>query len=180
MIAVQALLILAGILIMLYAGNTLTPAINAARDAGPAEHARFERLHRRSVRLNGLVLTIGLGLVIAQAARPAPRSAGIPEMTPAERARYDAEIGAVLSAIETRQGERLDNPNSGQPGAGASVSRSTRPQSASSSRSTRSGVGPRRIPRNRDDRPWSPTLRIDRFSGETLAEPAPGVVDSSV
>ena len=75
MVAVQALLILAGILIMLYAGNSLTPAINSARDAGPAEHGRFERLHRRSVGLNGLVLMIGLVLVIAQAARPSPADA---------------------------------------------------------------------------------------------------------
>ena len=33
-VGVQALAIMAGILIMLYAGNVLTPAINAARDAG--------------------------------------------------------------------------------------------------------------------------------------------------
>ena len=119
MVAVQALLILAGILIMLYAGNTLTPAINAARDAGPEEHARFERLHRLSVRLNGLVLLIGLGLVIAHATRPAPRTSGILEMTPAERVRYNAEIRAVLGAIEARQGEQRDNQTPGQSGAGA-------------------------------------------------------------
>ena len=63
---------------MLYAGNSLTPAINAARDAGPAEHPRFDRLHRRSVRLNGLVLVLGMGLLVAFATRPAPRTSGIP------------------------------------------------------------------------------------------------------
>jgi hypothetical protein len=52
--AIQSLLLLAGTLAMLYGGNTLTPAVNAARDAGPPGSARFERLHRRGVRLNGL------------------------------------------------------------------------------------------------------------------------------
>jgi hypothetical protein len=102
-VAVEALAILACLLIMLYAGNSLTPAINAARDAGPAEHARFERLHRRSVRLNGLVLVIGLALLIAHATRPAPRTSGIQEMTPKERARYEAQIGAILADIDQRQ-----------------------------------------------------------------------------
>src|SRR4051812_50030011 len=42
-VGVQALTILAGILIMLYAGNSLTPAINAPRDAGPAGQRRVDR-----------------------------------------------------------------------------------------------------------------------------------------
>jgi Domain of unknown function (DUF4149) len=92
MVGVQAVLILGSILIMLYAGNVLTPAINAARDAGPAQEARFRRLHRRSVRLNGVVLLFGLVLLVAHATRPPPRTAGIIEMTPAERARHEAEI----------------------------------------------------------------------------------------
>jgi hypothetical protein len=119
LVAVQALLILASILIMLYAGNTLTPAINASRDAGPSDHARFERLHHRSVWLNGLVLAIGLGLLIAHAARPVPESQGIPEMTPAEQARYDAEIGAVLGAIKARQADQGNTQASGRSRAGA-------------------------------------------------------------
>lgn len=72
-IGVQATLVLAGTLIMLYSGNVLTPAINAARDAGPAAHERFERLHHRGVILNSFVLLIGLGLLIAFANRPTPR-----------------------------------------------------------------------------------------------------------
>jgi hypothetical protein len=107
LVAVQALTIIAGILIMFYGGNTLTPAVNAARDAGPAEQPRFDRLHRRAVRLNGLVLALGVALLIAHAARPAPRTSGIVEMTPAERARYDAEVTQVLSAIEARQARQL-------------------------------------------------------------------------
>ncbi len=78
-VAVQAGLIVFGILLMFYGGNTLTPAINAARDAGPAGADRFHRLHRRSVRLNALMLVIGVALVVAHAARPAPRTSGIRE-----------------------------------------------------------------------------------------------------
>ncbi len=95
LVAVQAGAIVAGILIMLYAGNSLTPAINAARDAGPPQQARFDRLHRRSVRLNALALALGIGLLIAFANRPAPRTSGIVEPSPVERARaaYERERG---------------------------------------------------------------------------------------
>ncbi len=105
LVAVQALLIIASILITFYAGNTLTPAVNDARDAGPAGLARFERLHRRWVGLNGLLLVIGLGLLIAHATRPAPRTSGIAENGPRlERGdEYDAEIHEVIAAIEERQ-----------------------------------------------------------------------------
>jgi uncharacterized membrane protein len=119
MVAVQAFLILAGILIMLYAGNSLTPAINAARDAGPAEQARFERLHRRSVVLNAVVLLIGVGLLVAHEARPLPRTSGILEMTPAERVQYDAEVGKVLEAIEARQAGQRPAAPPAPPGPGA-------------------------------------------------------------
>ena len=85
-VGVQALLILGCILVMLYGGNSLVPEINAARDEGPSGHDRFVRLHRRSVRLNTLVLVLGLGLLVAFACRAVPRTQGIEEMTPAERA----------------------------------------------------------------------------------------------
>jgi uncharacterized membrane protein len=86
-VAVQSLMILAGTLLMLYAANSLTPAINAAGDAGPGEKPRFDRLHRRSVRLNGVVLVLGVALLIAFATRPEPKTAGIVEPTPLERVR---------------------------------------------------------------------------------------------
>lgn len=47
-------------LLNLYARQGLTPAINAARDAGPAQKPLFDRLHHRSVLLNAFVLLIGL------------------------------------------------------------------------------------------------------------------------
>jgi hypothetical protein len=84
-VGVQSLAILMATLLSLYAGNALTPAINAAKDAGPAGQARFDRLHRRSVRLNGLVLLIGIGLLIGFAARPVPKTAGIIEPGPGAR-----------------------------------------------------------------------------------------------
>ena len=86
-VAIQSMAILAGTLIMLYGGNSLTPAINAARDAGAEGQERFKKLHRRSVCLNALVLVIGVGLLIAFANRPAPRTSGIKEWS--ERGRRE-------------------------------------------------------------------------------------------
>jgi hypothetical protein len=86
-VGVRALVVLAMTLVSVYAGGALTPAINAARDAGPAARPRFDRLHRRSVGLNLLALILGLGLLVAFAARPAPRTQGIVERSPAPRAR---------------------------------------------------------------------------------------------
>jgi Domain of unknown function (DUF4149) len=82
MIGVQAGLLVASLLIMLYCGNTLTPAINEARDGGPSTSERFNRLHRRSVNLNVIVLLIGLGLLVGFAIRKAPRTNGIEERSP--------------------------------------------------------------------------------------------------
>jgi len=45
-------------LVQILARQWLTPAINAARDAGASGQARFDRLHALSVRLNGLVLVL--------------------------------------------------------------------------------------------------------------------------
>jgi hypothetical protein len=91
-VGIQAMLLLCCILIMLYGGNSLVPEINRARDEGPSSHDRFERLHRRSVRLNALVLVIGVGLLVAYAWRPAPRTAGIIELSPIERARRSGAL----------------------------------------------------------------------------------------
>jgi uncharacterized membrane protein len=81
-VGLQALLLLACILIFLYSGNTLTPAINTARDLGAEGSERFNRLHRRSVRLNALVLVAGIVLLVAHASRRPPQSEGINERSP--------------------------------------------------------------------------------------------------
>ena len=88
---VQISLLLGGVLINLYCGNVLTPRINAARDSGPGQARRFDRLHSRSVRLNGLMLLAGIFLVVAHASRPEPTGPGVTEPTPAERAIRGAE-----------------------------------------------------------------------------------------
>jgi hypothetical protein len=108
-VAIQSMLILTGTLIMLYGGNSLTPAINAARDAGAKGHDRFTRLHRRSMRLNGLVLVIGIGLLIWFANRPAPRTSGILEPNPSERGRFDTQIDRKASTIDRDLPERLQS-----------------------------------------------------------------------
>jgi hypothetical protein len=114
-VGVQAMTILAGTLIMLYAGNSLTPAINAARDAGPSGQAKFERLHRRSVRLNALVLILGLGLLIAFANRPVPRTSGIIEPSPIERVRSTYERVRALEQERARQKSAPADARSPQP-----------------------------------------------------------------
>ena len=105
-VALQAMSILAGILVMLYGGNTLTPALNAAHEAIPAAKERVDRLRRRAVWLNHAVLVLGVGLIVAFANRPAPRTSGIVEMSPRERARYHRSIGKVIEDMERKQGLR--------------------------------------------------------------------------
>lgn len=109
-VAVQSLLILTGTLIMLYAGNSLSPAMVAARDAGSSETDRLERLRRLSAGLNTLVLLIGAGLLIAFANREAPQSAGLQELNPSEQGRFDDELNAVIEDVETRYGLRPERP----------------------------------------------------------------------
>lgn len=43
-------------LVAAYARQKLTPAVNAAREAGASGKVEFDRLHKRSVRLSGVLL----------------------------------------------------------------------------------------------------------------------------
>jgi hypothetical protein len=104
LVGVQAMAILFCILVMLYAGNSLTPAINAARDAGAEGADRFERLHRRSVRLNAIVLIVGSALLIRFATRPAPTTSGIVEHRP--------EVPASVKALPASGGSPSHSPAS--------------------------------------------------------------------
>lgn len=80
-VALQAFAILAGVLLMLYGGNTLAPAILRATDHDA------DRLYRRSLGLNVVTLGLGIGLLLAFANRSAPRTEGIVEPNAIERAR---------------------------------------------------------------------------------------------
>ncbi|WP_405226346.1 DUF4149 domain-containing protein [Lentisalinibacter sediminis] len=63
---IQACLAAAILIIILeVASLRLTPLINAARDAGEAQHARFARLHRLSVLLTLVALVLGTGILLA-------------------------------------------------------------------------------------------------------------------
>jgi len=114
MVGVQALALISGIMAVLYGGNSLTPAINRARDGGPPSHEQFERLHRRAVGLNVVTMVLGLLLLIGFAIRPAPQTSGIIEMTPGERARYAAAVGRIIQDVEAKHG--LRPPRSAEPG----------------------------------------------------------------
>jgi hypothetical protein len=111
-VAVQAMIILGGILTMLYAANSLTPAIDAARDSGAAAQRRFEQLCRRSALINALMLAIGIGLLVAFANRPAPRTAGIQELSPAERTRRE------INAAQQRSRDLCPTPAASPTAAG--------------------------------------------------------------
>jgi hypothetical protein len=106
-VGIQAAILLGCILIMLYGGNSLVPQINRARDAGPSSHDRFERLHERSVHLNFAAMVAGIGLLIAFACRPAPRTSGIIEIPPIERARLEEEY---RERIARQRGEAASAP----------------------------------------------------------------------
>lgn len=84
-IGLQAALIAVCLGTLLYCGNSLTPAINTARDAGPDQAERFDRLHKFSVRLNAAVLLIGLALLVGFAVRKGLRTDGL-DMIPGSNA----------------------------------------------------------------------------------------------
>jgi hypothetical protein len=103
MVGVQALGIILGILIMLYGGNSLAPALEQTRDD---DSSNRERLARRAIRLSMVVSVLVCFLLVRFAMRPAPRTSGIVEMTPVERARYDAAISRVIQNAEAKHDMR--------------------------------------------------------------------------
>ena len=92
-------LILFNILLAFYCGNSLTPAINKARDAGEAEEKRFKSLHKRSVWLNGLSLLVGLVCLVQFEGRVAPKTLGIVEMPVEERVERDRQFRQTLDEL---------------------------------------------------------------------------------
>ncbi|MFM7317076.1 MAG: DUF4149 domain-containing protein [bacterium] len=94
----QGLLIF-NIFLAFYCGNSLTPAINRARDAGEAEKPRFDALHRRSVRLNVVSLLIGIICLVAFEGRKTPTSAGIVEEPVESRMEKDRQFRATLNEL---------------------------------------------------------------------------------
>lgn len=92
-------MILFNIFLAFYCGNSLTPAINKARDAGEAEEKRFNALHKRSVWLNGLSLVIGLACLIPFEGRVSPKTHGIIEMPVEERVERDRQFRQTLDEL---------------------------------------------------------------------------------
>ncbi len=109
-VGVQALAIISCILITIYVGNAMTSAMNEARDTGRSRPGRLTPLFRRAFSLNALVSITGVGLLIAFATRGGPKTSGIVELTPEERARYDVAIARVIEQVEVKYGFRQHLP----------------------------------------------------------------------
>jgi MFS family permease len=86
MVGVQALMIMASLVLLLFSISTMTPMIHEAHDKGPTSRWRFERLYQGSVRFNTIVLVIGIVLLVGFAVRKGLRTDGIEEPSPKVRA----------------------------------------------------------------------------------------------
>jgi Domain of unknown function (DUF4149) len=106
MVAVQAVVIIFGILLMLYGANSLTPAIGKAPEGPVPDASQVEHWRRLATGLNLLLVVVALSLLVAHVIRPAPKTSGIIEMTPQERARYDAALNRVIEDVEVKYGLR--------------------------------------------------------------------------
>ncbi|RLT12039.1 MAG: DUF4149 domain-containing protein [Planctomycetota bacterium] len=98
--------ILFNILLAFYCGNSLTPAINRARDAGEAERLRFARLHKRSVMLNLVSLLAALACVVQFESRTAPATFGIVEMPVADRVEQDRQFRQTLDEVLEQRAQK--------------------------------------------------------------------------
>lgn len=106
-VAVRCLALVGVILTLLYCSESLTPAINQARDQGEAGKPLFNRLHRRSVRLNAIVLGTVAVLLAAALIGPKGRISGIIEQPPRERARADYDrFAKSLEEYRKKDAER--------------------------------------------------------------------------
>jgi uncharacterized membrane protein len=90
-VGIRALLVIASALAMLHTGNALVPMLFDAHEAGPEAQRRFRRLYLRAVVLSSTVLAIGVLMLFAFVIRPVPKTSGIVEPSPVERARMEAE-----------------------------------------------------------------------------------------
>jgi hypothetical protein len=102
---IQGLLIL-NILLAFYCGNSLTPAINRARDAGEPEALQFKSLHRRSVMLNSLSMLIAVVCLISFEGRNSPTTAGIVEEPVETRAERDRQFRQTLDELLEAKAKR--------------------------------------------------------------------------
>ncbi len=78
--AMAALALLIALGLTVYAGAVVRPRVDAIRtvteeaNPDPARRAEFDRLHHRSVMLNGAVMLLDLGALLASAAALTPRT----------------------------------------------------------------------------------------------------------
>ena len=99
-------ILIGNILIAFYCGNSLTPAINRARDAGESEASRFNQLHKQSVRLNIFSLLLGLLCLIAFEGRKTPTTAGIVEEPVESRVERDRQFRQTLNELLEQKAKR--------------------------------------------------------------------------
>lgn len=102
---IQGLLII-NILLAFYCGNSLTPAINKARDAGEPQKERFNALHKRSVWVNSVMMLIGLACLAQFESRIAPKTMGIIEMPIEDRVERDRQFRQTLEELLEKRAKK--------------------------------------------------------------------------
>jgi len=109
-VGVQAIAIISCIMITLYVGNSRRSSMNEACAVGAPRYQWLTPFYRRAFALNLVVSITGVGLLVAFATRAAPQTSGLIELSPEERARYDAAISRVIEQVETKYGFRQPSP----------------------------------------------------------------------
>lgn len=99
-------LILLNIVLAFYCANSLTPAINKARDAGEPQEKRFKALHARSVKLNIASLLIGVACLITFEGRNALTTWGIVEPPVEGRVEQDRQFRQTLEEILEKRAQK--------------------------------------------------------------------------
>lgn len=98
-VGLEAGLAIAAGLALLYAGNVLAPRVVAGLEAGAASDRRVRVAYSRMAAVTAFALGLGMVLLLSFVTRPVPRTTGIDEPSPVERARLESEALRSLGRL---------------------------------------------------------------------------------